>query len=557
MCGIFGIVSFSEEFSIHPNDWASASSNKVRGPDCTRTLELPKAYFRFDRLAIRGLSFGDDQPFIYEELSEKDKKVYIIMCNGEIYNCDQLAVGRSQYACDIKYIYPLWKSLGYDFAALNARLVGEYALSIVELQLQNDSYKVKKVYLSTDPHSVRPIFTAYDNTTKMLYWSSLVQGFKHFGQESIKIHRLEGCQMLVYDDTGALQIDKKYRAPNFVNLGIRITDTNKFRIVSDTFIRSVQKRLVSDRPLGALLSGGLDSSLVCSIAQKELGMNSKPALRTFAAGMVGSPDLKYARMVADYIGSNHTEIIFTPQQALDLIPDVIQVTGSYDITSIRASICQYIAAQWIAQNTDIKVLLLGDGSDELLCGYKYFARAPNVKDAISDRDRILREIHLYDGLRADRTVAGNGLEARLPFLDPIFTSLMCLPIWDSLLGKPPRGIEKYVLRQAFSDFGLLPNEVLWRSKVALSDGVSMQGEKSWFEIIREHCSKVLLPTLEVSNFEHCQPISPESLVYRILWAQNFADSKKFEHLIPHFWMPSWSPETNDPSARTLNGYQEN
>jgi asparagine synthase (glutamine-hydrolysing) len=312
---------------------------------------------------------------------------------------------------------------------------------------------------------------------------------------------------------------------------------------------AVEKRLISDRPVCALLSGGLDSSLVCSIASKLLKEKGIP-LYTFSIGIPGSPDNVYAKKVADYIGSTHTVVDITSDDALNALKDVIWSTETFDITTIRASTGQYLVSKYIAENTDFKVVLSGDGSDEVTSGYLENFLAPSLEELHNHAIDRVKNIHFYDVLRADRATSIHGLELRVPFLDVSFVDFY-LQI-DPKLRQPVKGeqCEKYLLRKAFTN-GYLPDEVLWRQKEAFSDGISSQ-ENSWHSIIQTMCDKLITDEeLANNSFENCKPETKEAFYYRQVFTSMYGSN--FSNIIPAFWMPKWS-NTKDPSARSLKVY---
>jgi asparagine synthase (glutamine-hydrolysing) len=245
--------------------------------------------------------------------------------------------------------------------------------------------------------------------------------------------------------------------------------------------------------------------------------------------------------VAKWIGSEHSEIII-PQPPLEIIDEIIGVTESYDITTIRASTWQYLASVWIAKNTPIKTLLVGDGSDELFGGYLYFKRAPSGEEFITERNRLLDNIHLYDGLRCDRCISANDIEARVPFLDAKLVDWVVNNVPADYLAHRP--IEKALLRQAFR--GWLPEEIIMRPKVAFSDGVS-KAETSWFAATRAHFQEHDEPHRLVDIVPH----TGEAKYYAAVWSRKFANLDPASTGITEYWMPRWAPETDDPSARTL------
>jgi asparagine synthase (glutamine-hydrolysing) len=332
--------------------------------------------------------------------------------------------------------------------------------------------------------------------------------------------------------------------------------------IRNQFIDAVTVRMSTERQIGALLSGGLDSSLVCSIASDYLKQHNLGKLYTFSIGMPGSTDEHFASLVAAHCDTIHTHVEFSETDFLNAIPEVISVIESYDITSVRASVGQYLLSKWIKNNTNIRVLLVGDGSDELCSGYMYFHHAPSPRDAHLENIKLLSNIQYFDVLRADRCIAANGIEARVPFLDKEFVDFwlslpkhLRIPIYHDKLN---RNVEKYLLRTAFDELSpvtnspYLPFTILWRKKEAFSDGVSSLG-KSWFTIIQEHLkTKYSFSDYEKNNVNyHITPISDEALHYRIIFNHYF---NTFIKPIPYYWMPSWIPNSSDPSARTLEVY---
>jgi asparagine synthase (glutamine-hydrolysing) len=326
--------------------------------------------------------------------------------------------------------------------------------------------------------------------------------------------------------------------------------------VRNALVDAVRKRVLNtERPIAALLSGGLDSSLVAALVQKQLKSMGKPPLKTFSIGFKGSEDLRHARLVANHIGSDHTEVVMTAEDFFDAIPEVIQAIESFDITTVRASVGNYLVSKYIAQNTDCKVVFNGDGSDEVFGGYLYFKKAPSDEVFEYECRRLLGEIHYFDVLRSDRS---NGLEARTPFLDKQFVSVaLSLP---TSVRRPREGVcEKHILRRAFEsevlNDSLLPKAVLWRRKEAFSDGVSGTGEgaKSWYEECQERALAEVGDdwVKKAARFTHLTPTTAEGYYYRFLFETYYKHGESA--VVPHYWMPQWTNAT-DPSARTLDVY---
>ena len=303
----------------------------------------------------------------------------------------------------------------------------------------------------------------------------------------------------------------------------------------------------ADAPLGFLLSGGLDSSLVCAIASK---MVDKP-IRTFAIGMdVDAIDLKYAKMVADYIGADHTEIIMTKQEVLDSLETVIEALATYDITTIRASMGMYLVCKAIHEQTDLKVLLTGEISDELF-GYKYTDFAPNAAEFQKEAQKRIHELYCYDVLRADRCLAANSLEARVPFGDLDFVRYVMAI--DPAKKMNVYGKGKYLLRKAFEEDHILPDEILWREKAAFSDAVGHSMVDDLKEYANDFYSDEEYETLK-KKYTFATPFTKESLLYREIFEKYYPGQAE---MIPDFWMPNkeWEGcDVDDPSARVLKNY---
>ena len=324
--------------------------------------------------------------------------------------------------------------------------------------------------------------------------------------------------------------------------------------INKLLLKAVRKQIISDRPIGCMLSGGLDSSLICSILCKILGPKN---VRTYSIGMNGSTDLRYAKFLAENLGTIHTEVYFTPEDGLSAIPFVIKDLETYDITTIRASVGMWLLSKYISENTKDKVIFSGEGADELFCGYLYFHYAPSDKSLEEESYRLVENLYKYDVLRADRSVSSHGIELRVPFLDNKLVDF-CLSIPGSYK-KPINGIEKYILRKSFDrgaassfggDYGYLPSEILWRRKEGYSDGVSSL-EKSWFEYIKEHVENIISDS-EFAPFSTIFP-SKESYYYKKIYDTYFPNYK--QNL--EYWMPKWVECNGDPSGRKVEVFSKN
>jgi asparagine synthase (glutamine-hydrolysing) len=311
------------------------------------------------------------------------------------------------------------------------------------------------------------------------------------------------------------------------------------RCISEALEVAVKKRMLTERPVAALLSGGIDSSLIAALVARELRAAQAPALKTFSIGFAGSEDLRYARMVAAWIGSDHHEIIATPDDFFAAIPEVIRVIESYDTTTVRASVGNYLVAKAVRERSDCKVVFNGDGSDEVFGSYMYFYSAPSEEAFEAESGRLLEDIHMFDVLRSDRSISSHGLEPRTPFLDKQFVAT-ARAVATGLRRPSDTQCEKYILRRAFADSGLLPNDVLWRKKEAFSDGVSGPA-KLWYQEIQER----------VPSLMGLSPAEAERAYYESIYNQHYKG--RGAPNVPYRWMPRWTNAT-DPSARTLAAY---
>lgn len=517
---------------------------KGRGPENENFMNInDNVIFGFHRLCIVDVSEEANQPFV---IKDDNRKLYL-MCNGEIYNKDSL-IDNHNLTCksssDCEPIIHLYKKYGIEKTV--DLLEGVFAFNLLDVDLVKNTCKFIAV---RDRIGVRPMFMGH-NENKEYGFSSEVKGLSGIF-ESIEVFTPGTIVTLNYNLNDVnFKLSKQIYYP--FDYDTKLTDLETiYPLVRYQFTESVRKRLMSDRPVCCLLSGGLDSSLVTAIVAS---LSDNP-IHTFSIGMPGGTDFKYAKMVADKIGSVHTEIIFSKDEGIKAIKDVIWAIESYDITTVRASVGQYLISKYIKDNTDNIVIYIGDGSDELTGGYKYFCNAPNPELFHKECVKLIKEIHLYDCLRADRAVSIHGLETRVPFLDSSFVDLY-LSI-DPKLRMPVNGVEKHLLRQAFDSEDLLPKEVLWREKEAFSDGVSSQKE-SWFQILQNHINQEISDEefeMEAKKYTLNTPLTKEAYYYRKVFGELF--DEKHSNVIPHFWLPNWSGNITEPSARVLDVYQSN
>lgn len=520
MCGIWCVVGETfEEYDVQ----TYVSCLRNRGPEHTQVFLSKQYQLGFTRLALNGLSDSGNQPMFDSDVRW--------VCNGEIYNWKQLAtkIGfENKTGSDCAILGPFLnnsESIQDFFSSLH----GVFATVLV---------RKNQIVVGRDPFGVRPLF--YSKTDKNIVFASEL---KAIPSQRPVVAFPPGCFATI-DPTSLDMTIRTYH----VRVQQEIRDT--FQSIRNSLEQAVSLRMMTQRPVACLLSGGLDSSLIAALVQKQLRQQNK-CLETFSIGFEHSQDLKYAKIVAQHIGSKHTEIIKTPDEFFDAIPSVIKDIESFDITTVRASVGNWLLGKYIRQNSTCKVVFNGDGSDELFGGYLYFFKAPSSKEFEEESDRLLNDIHLFDVLRSDRCMSSHGLEPRTPFLDKDFVNTV--KSVDVCLRKPSsEKIEKWVLREAFSGTNILPSEVLWRKKEAFSDGVSNPQGICWYQECQQRSLQLFPNWKEDSRcIQHLPPQTAESFYYRMLFDAYYP---AFEHVIPYFWMPKWSPETNDPSAKTLDVY---
>ncbi len=495
-----------------------------RGPDDSRIVELENGIMGFHRLAIMGLTPEGMQPF------ERDGSY--VVCNGELYGYKKMKdeLEKKGYAfksgSDCELLLPLYKEYGTDmFSMLDA----EFALVIYDAQ-------TKEYIAGRDPIGIRPLYYGYDKN-----------GVIVFASEAKNL--VEICQEIMPFPPGYYYKDGEFICyADMTKVEEVCTDDLETVCgkIHDLLVDGVDKRLVADAKVGYLLSGGLDSSLVCAIAARQ----SDRPIRTFAIGMEKDAiDLKYAKQVADYIGSDHTEVFMTKQEVLDSLEEVIHLLGTYDITTIRASMGMYLCCKWIHENTDVRVLLTGEISDELF-GYKYTDFAPSAEEFQKESAKRIRELHMYDVLRADRCISVNSLEARVPFGDLAFVKYVMAIDPEKKMNKYNKG--KYLLRHAFEG-DYLPHDILYREKAAFSDAVghSMVDDLKEFA---EDCYTEEEYEEKRQRYTYAQPFTKESLLYREIFEKYYPGQAR---MVVDFWMPNreWEGcDVNDPSARVLANY---
>lgn len=495
-----------------------------RGPDDTRIVDTGKGLMGFHRLAIMGLTPAGMQPFSLDGS--------YIVCNGEIYGFEkwreQLAGSYTfESDSDCEILLPLYREYGTEmFAMLDA----EFACILYD-------NRTREYIAARDPIGIRPLYYGYDKDGVILF-ASEAKNLVGLAERILPFppgHYYKNGSFVCYSDIA--HVDK-----------VCTDDLETVcRNIHDKLVAGVEKRLVSDARVGFLLSGGLDSSLVCAIAAKK----SKTPIKTFAIGMSGDAiDLKYAKQAADYIGSDHTEVIMTKEEVLASLRTVIELLGTFDITTIRASMGMYLVCKAIHETTDIRVLLTGEISDELF-GYKYTDFAPDAQAFQKEAEKRIRELHMYDVLRADRCISVNSLEARVPFGDLDFVKYVMAV--EPELKRNTYGKGKYLLRHAFEGGDYLPPELLWREKAAFSDAVG----HSMVDYLKEYAQAFYTDEEfeeKCKRYIHARPFTKESLLYREIFEEYYPGQAE---MIADFWMPNREWEgcnVNDPSARVLANY---
>lgn len=482
------------------------------------------ALLGFKRLAIMGLNEFGMQPFSYD-----DK---VLVCNGEIYGFRDIKIEllkkgysfKSDSDCEI--LLPLFKEFGFE---MFSKLDAEFALIIYDK-------KEDKIIAARDPLGIRPLYYGKSKSNDTYIFASEPKILVDLVEDIFPFppgYYFDGEKFIQY--SFITDVESKHT---------RMRDVEKN--IHSLLVEGVRKRLDSDAPIGFLLSGGLDSSLVCSIATKIL----KKPIETFAIGMEKDAiDLKYAKEVADYLKTNHHEVIITRDDVISSLEEVIYNLATYDITTIRASVGMYLLCKYIHENTDIKVLLTGEISDELF-GYKYTDYAPNPEEFQKESKKRIDEIHMYDVLRADRCISSNSLEARVPFGDLAFVKYVMEIDPKIKMNRYNKG--KYLLRKAFEG-DYLPKDILYREKAAFSDAVG----HSLVEDIKEFAEDYYTDEefeINRKKYTFAQPFTKESLMYREIFEKYYPGQA---HMIKDFWMPnkSWKGcDVDDPSARFLKNY---
>jgi len=574
MCGIFALLNNNNN-NIYIIDQLIIKEQfykgKKRGPEYSKLeYSYMKMVLGFHRLAINGLNNQSNQPIVYNDI--------VLICNGEIYNYKQL------YKCmnvnpktdsDCEVIIHLY--LKYGIEQTLTMLDGVYAFVLYDNRINET--KVNRIYIARDPFGVRPLYQLYNLNDSIFYnlfgfASELkcLEYFYNFNKHEYKINQFRPGSYSVFEYISELKPQWKPKIQNklyfitsfsYTRLSNGINGINEikeeiFKNISNFLNVAVIKRCnTTERPVACLLSGGLDSSLIAALVANYFKQQGK-IIETYSIGLEDSEDIKYAKIVADYIGSNHTEIIVTEDDMFNSIPDVIKAIESYDTTTVRASIGNYLIGKYISNNSEAKVIFNGDGSDELFGGYLYMHKCPDDIEFDKETRRLLEDIHLFDVLRSDKSISSNGLEPRTPFLDRTFVNyILSIPAYFRNHTNFKQ-CEKYLLRKSFTQLyfedyvgrQILPNEILFRKKEAFSDGVSSQG-RSLFTILQEKISEEMNKK-HVDSIIYKPNIYVEKLYYKNIFNEYYPNC---EDIVPYFWMPKYI-DASDPSARTLVVYDQ-
>lgn len=569
MCGIFALLNneneFTEGFVQH-----QFQQGRSRGPEFSILTKVGiKVVYGFHRLAINGLNAESNQPINHDNI--------ILICNGEIYNYKELyqqmnIVPDTQSDCEV--IVHLYKRYGIDQTL--QLLDGVFSFALLDQRIENED---SRLYIARDPYGVRPLYCLHspNKQENVIGFASELKSLSNFvtciPNSEYTVSQFEpgtySSYILPFQVSAEWTFEKKtkYHTTSFGNFIYNNAETMLNPSQLNSIIVNIQKYLVgavekrcnaTERPIACLLSGGLDSSLIAALVNDFHIKHNLQPIETYSIGLEGSEDLRCAAVVAQHIGSRHTQILLTENDFLEAIPEVIRTIESYDTTSVRASIGNHLLGKYISTHSNAKVIFNGDGSDELCGGYLYMKMAPDALEFDKECRRLLKDIHAFDVLRSDKSISSHGLEPRTPFLDRSWTQYYLSIPANIRFDTTKNNCEKYLLRSAF-DFQyylnsvgkpLLPNEILWRRKEAFSDGVSDKS-RSLYEIIQEYATKQLsvIPNVKI-EYEMNTPITDEQKYYRILFEVYYPNCG---YIVPYFWMPKYVNAT-DASARTLSIY---
>lgn len=546
MCGIFGLLLSNFNNTSTDEIEKYFTIGKKRGPEYSTLNTINEStIFGFHRLAINGLDTESHQPINMNNLS--------LICNGEIYNHKYIE-GQMKYKrttnSDCESIIQLYQMFGNQCFNL---LDGVFATAIYD-------HDKKMVTIARDPYGVRPLYLAhYSNNNiafasdmKQLMFDKEINSLSCFEPGTFETFQyLNGAYVSVHKERYFFceSIQKPLYGPEKQIQYYMIKLLEKLQ-------QAIYKRVENcERDIVCLLSGGLDSSIITAYTNRYYKQRHGKNIHTFNIGMKNATDMKFANMVSEHVGTEHHCIMKTAEDMLKAIPDVISDIETYDTTTVRASVGNWLIGKYISQNTDAKVVFNGDGADELMGGYLYFHHAPDNESFHKECVRLLSNISHFDVLRSDKSISSHGLEPRTPFLDKDFTRFyLSIPIEyrnHVLQGR----CEKYLIRKSIEiyDPELLPCDVLWRKKEAFSDGVSSL-EKSWYQIIQEDCSLSDKKNVKIQDDLNLKPETNEQKYYFDLYMKNYSDIAR--NIRPYYWMPKFV-DSHDASARSLEIYNSN
>jgi len=546
MCGIW-IYLAKQPISAEKRALLMKAFEKInhRGPNANRVLTFEdRVLFGFTRLAIVDPSENGMGPFLYKETS--------CVANAEIYNYEALETELKanhqdtfKSFCDTEVILPMFDYLSKDMDKLCRRLDGEYAFVIYDKE-------TRKLHFATDEISMRPMFVATTEEGDVVISSEL---------SAIRDLKITQVKRLGAGQWGEFNIDSTNEVFNFRTFNtlersqyLPLSYEDSAAKLRELFIQNIKDKLhMGTREDGFYLSGGLDSSLTAGVAAR---LRSPRKLNTFVVGFsTDATDVVFARRVAEHIGSNHHEIIVSEQDGLNAIADIVKLLGTFDQTTVRASTPLYLATKWIKQKyPDTYIMYNGELADELLGGYLYFRNAPSAAAHREESIRRLLAVHNYDGLRCDRVCASFSIEARFPFFSKTLLDFVMSSDPKYFNPSDNNGIEKKILRDAFKGLGYIPEEVLNRTKNALSDATSVKS--SWKEKLKEMTEKSVsdeeFATRE--KWTHTTPDTKEDYYYRQLFEKEYP--QPCDLTIPYKWLPLWCGDVKDSSASVLQVFNE-
>lgn len=557
MCGIVGIFNIKQQ-THELRDKALRMSQKIRhrGPDWSGIYCGGSAILAHERLSIVDPESGG-QP-----LYSPDRK-QVLAVNGEIYNHQEI---RRRYAgqyefqtgSDCEVILALYREKGIDFME---DLSGIFAFALYDEE--QDAFLIAR-----DPIGVIPLYIGYDSDGTVYVASELkaLEGQCERYEPFLPGHYAYGKGKVKNEK---LKMTRYYKRDWFDYDAVK-NNAASVDAIRDALTAAVKRQLMSDVPYGVLLSGGLDSSVVSAIAEKfsehRIEDNSQtraywPRLHSFAVGLTGAPDLAKAKLVAEHIGTVHHEINYTIQEGLDAIRDVIYFIETYDVTTVRASTPMYLLAR-VIKSMGIKMVLSGEGADEIFGGYLYFHKAPNAKAFHEETVRKLSKLHYYDCLRANKSLSAWGVEGRVPFLDKEFLDVAMRTNPEAKMC-PGSTIEKKIVREAFAD--MLPEEIAWRQKEQFSDGVGY----SWIDTLKKITSEAVTDEQmahAAERFPINPPLNKEEYYYRSIFAEHFPSDSAARSVnqeasvacstaIALEWDAAFK-NMNDPSGRAVKGVHE-